>query len=177
MDPWIISAIVIGAVLFIYFVYALMQPRTWEVTEAVQVNAAQAQVFDYLNTIRNWETWTAWNNESPQNYKFDYEGPESGEGARQNWKAKGRKGWVKITGGESPERIDYRFIFGKGGHQMEGSLTLKSISEQESEITWTLNGDAGDNPSLRLMAKMMKPYMSRDLRTGLDRLKGIVQEW
>ena len=59
---------------------------------------------------------------------------------------------------------------------MKGALELIPEGDQ-IRIDWTISGDAGDNPTYKITAKMMKPYMSKDLRAGLVRLKGIVGNW
>jgi len=177
MDFWVISAIVIGAILFIYLIYALLQPGEWEVISEVDVGSDRERLHDYLNRIRNWQSWTAWNEDSPHGYSYKYEGPETGEGATQLWKAGRQKGVLKITGGTAPDSIEHRFRFGKGSNQMKGEISLAEGEEGKTAVKWRIEGKAGDNPSLRLMAKLMKPYMQKDLDTGLSRLKDIVATW
>lgn len=176
MDTLTVVMICIGALLFLYMVYGLLLPRKWEVKESAVVDANQTQLFTYLNTIRNWEKWTAWNNEAKSGFKFSYEGPESGEGAVQTWTAKRRKGETSILGGTSPDQIDFQFKFGKGQQKMKGSLLLIPEGSQ-TKVEWSMGGDAGDNSSYKMMAKMMKPYMARDFQEGLSRLQGIASSW
>lgn len=170
MDFWVITAIILGGIIFLFLIYGLLQPRKWEVSESATINSTPELLFPYLNRIRNWEEWTIWNRESNQQFEFEYEGPEEGEGATQLWKARKRKGSTKITGGVFNKRIDYTFSFGVGQHRMSGFLELLPV-EQQCKVTWTMKGDAGDSPAGRIMAKMMKPYMQKDLQRSLERLR------
>jgi len=176
MDTLTIVMICFGALVFLYMVYGLLLPRKWEVKETALVDADQEKLFHYLNTIRNWEIWTTWNKEAKAGFKFSYEGPEAGEGATQSWTAKRRKGETQILGGEAPERIDFQFQFGKGQQKMKGSLLLQP-EDGKTKVEWNMGGDAGDNISYKMMAKMMKPYMSRDLKEGLERLQKLATDW
>lgn len=176
MDNWTIALICFGGFLFLYFIYGLLLPRKWELKESILLAADQQRLFDYLNQIRNWERWTNWNSEGKIPYKFTYEGPEAGEGATQKWSVKRRHGMTKLTGGEAPGRIDYQFVFGKANQKMKGALELVPEGDQ-IRVDWSISGDAGDNPTYKITAKMMKPYMAKDLRAGLVRLKGIVGNW
>lgn len=177
MDTWIIVLICFGAFIFLFMVYGLLLPRHWEVRETVVLDTPQEQLYDYLNCMKNWEEWTIWNKESNECFQFAYEGPMKGEGACQKWTAKRRCGKTKITNGQRPDKIEFLFSFGpSGNHQMKGFLELKPQGSQ-IELSWVMIGDAGDNPNSKIMAKMMKPYMAKDFRCGLDRLSGIVADW
>lgn len=176
MDNWTIVLICFGAFLFLYFIYGLLLPRKWEIKESILINADQETLYNYLNHIRNWEKWTNWNSESKANYKFVYEGPESGEGAMQKWSVKRRSGKTTFTGGTEPSRIEFQFTFGQDKQRMDGLLEL-TPGDEGIRVDWSLKGDAGDNPSQKMTAKMMKPYMSKDFRAGLDRLQKITKSW
>ena len=176
MNYWTIGLIIFGGILFLYYIYGLLLPRTWEVKESMLIPAEGQQLFDYLNRMRNWEIWTHWNNESKMGFKFSYDGPESGEGSTQKWSAKRGKGETKITGGQAPDRIDYQFSFGKGKQVMEGKLELAPEGDGV-RVDWTVAGQPSDNPSIKITAKMMRPYIAKDLRRGLERLQGIASSW
>lgn len=172
MNPWLLSAILLGGLIFLFYIYGLLQPKKWEITESIQVDAEPATLFPYLNTIRNWEEWTIWNRENNEKFDFRYEGPEQGAGATQHWTARKRKGATTITGGTFNKQIDFTFAFGQGQHRMHGHLALVP-RDGGTKVSWHMRGNAGDSPAGRVMAKMMKPYMQKDLQRGLLRLQGI----
>lgn len=170
MDFWVITAIILGGIIFIFFIYALLQPRKWEVTERALVASDPETLYPYLNHIRNWEEWTIWNRESNEKFSFEYEGPEEGPGATQHWRARRRDGRIQLTGGTFNKRIDFKFSFGKGRQVVPGHIALVP-KEGGTEVTWTMNGDTGDSPAARVMAKMMKPYMQKDFQRSLAKLQ------
>ena len=59
---------------------------------------------------------------------------------------------------------------------MEGKLEL--VPEGDGiRLDWTVAGQPSDNPSIKITAKMMRPYIAKDLRRGLERLQGIAKGW
>ena len=136
------------------------------------VNEQQDALYDYLNHIEHWEQWTIWTPDSQSGFQFHYEGPPSGKGATQCWKAKGKYGKTRICGGERPNHIQYLFSFGQGQHQMQGKIELKPRGS-ETEVCWSAFGDAGNSPARRIMAKMMVPYMRKDFERGLLKLQSL----
>lgn len=175
MSTGVIVLLVIGGIVTIFFAYGLSLPNRWEVRVTKEIPTDRETLYDYLNTIRNWEEWTIWNNHSEKNFSFDYDGPESGHGACQHWKAKRQFGQTRICGGKRPEIIIYKFAFGHGHHQMKGKLELEA-RDGGVELAWSAHGEAGFNPAKRIMANMFKPYMQKDFECGLNRLHKIFED-
>ena len=100
----------------------------------------------------------------------------AGEGAIQKWSVKKRRGKTTITGGSGPNKIEFQFVFGQGQQVMDGALELTS-EETGTRVDWILRGRPSDNPSIKITAKMMQPYMAKDLRGGLERLQRISANW
>jgi hypothetical protein len=158
-----------------FLIYGSKLPSKWEVAETIVIRADRETLYDYLNAIENWEKWTIWSKEVNPSFQFSYEGAKSGTGATMCWKAKNQFGKTKICGGERPEQIKYMFSFGHGHHMLKGCLTLLPRGA-ETEVVWKAYGDAGNNPSRKIMAKMMIPYMQKDFEGGLKRLKVIMED-
>jgi hypothetical protein len=166
----VLSLIGLGAIAFL--IYGNRLPASWEVRESATVKASREELYDYLVQIKNWEHWTIWSHEVNPAFEFEYEGPASGPGATQCWKAKGKFGKTKICSGDRPNQINYMFSFGHGHHMLKGSIELKPRG-CETEVVWLAMGDCGESPAKRIMAHMMTPYMQKDFHGGLSRLQKV----
>ncbi|HEX2899037.1 MAG TPA: SRPBCC family protein [Bacteroidia bacterium] len=173
---WLLIVLLATFGLFVVgcLVYGSRLPAKWEVAETIVIRADREKLYDYLNCIENWEKWTIWSKDVNPSFEFTYEGAKSGTGATQCWKAKNQFGKTKICGGERPEQIRYMFSFGHGHHMMKGCMTLRPRGA-ETEVIWKAYGDSGSNPSRKIMARMMAPYMQKDFERGLKRLKEIME--
>lgn len=176
MSPIVIILLATFVVVVVGFVLygAKLSPK-WEVSATKLVAAEREILFDYVNNIENWERWTVWSKDVNSNFEFTYEGARIGTGATQCWKAKGHTGKTKICGGERPDQLRFMLTFGHGGHMVKGCLMFKTAG-METEVTWRMHGDSGNNPSKKIMAKMMAPIMRRDMEGSLARLKTVMED-
>jgi hypothetical protein len=163
-----------GVAVAAFLLYGSRLPAKWEVIETLTIRADRERLFDYLNCIQNWEHWTIWSKEVNPSFEFSYEGEKSGTGATQCWKANRQFGKTKICSVQRPEKIAFMFTFGHGHHMMKGCLTLRPRGA-ETEVVWAAYGDSGNNPTRKIMARMMAPYMKKDFERGLQRLKTIIE--
>lgn len=84
----ILKGIGIGLVLIlaVYVILALFGPSKSHVERSMMVNASSATVYNEINTLTHWKSWSYWDNIDPK-MESTYEGPESGVGAKHSWKS------------------------------------------------------------------------------------------
>jgi hypothetical protein len=174
MDILVIVLILVGVVLAAFMIYGYRLPAKWTVSASEEIPCDQESLFHYLSTIRNWEEWTIWNREADSKFTFRYEGPPSGSGATQHWKAARQSGRIQIRDCEFPEKIGFLFTFGQGQHAMLGQLLLLPHGPASTKVQWSTEGDAGNLPARRIMARMLAPYMQKDFQRSLARLQGLM---
>jgi hypothetical protein len=174
MNILVILLILIGVALTVFLIYGYSLPAKWTVTATEDIATDHESLFHYLTHIRNWEEWTIWNREAESKFEFSYEGPVSGNGATQRWKAARQSGRIQLRECNFPETIHFMFSFGQGQHAMLGHLRLLPRGASSTALSWTTEGDAGNVPSRRIMAKMLAPYMHKDFQRSLERLQGIM---
>ena len=75
----VLIAIVVIVVAFLGFVAT--RPATYHVERSATIAAAPAVVFPYLNSPKEFITWSPWEKRDPNN-QTTYSGPDSGVGAR-----------------------------------------------------------------------------------------------
>ena len=79
-----ITGITILAALIIYFIVIIVLPSEVFVERSIIVNASPAEVYSYLEDLRNFREWAYWAEIDPLT-KYEYEGPLKGVGSRMNW--------------------------------------------------------------------------------------------
>ena len=78
--------ITILVILALLVIGALFLPSHSHLERSVVMKADPANIFNEVNTLKNWESWSPWHKLDP-NMKLTYEGPESGKGAKYIWKS------------------------------------------------------------------------------------------
>lgn len=103
-------------------IYFGTKESSYEIKDALIIQAPTEVVFDKVNNLKSWENWDVWKNTDP-NVVFNYAEKTSGEGASYSWDGK-ESGSVTTT----------KVIPNKEIHQ---ELTLKtSKGERKSKILW-----------------------------------------
>jgi hypothetical protein len=136
------------------------------------VKAAPAEVFPYLNDLRNWPVWTEWSRK--EEIDFDYSGPPAGIGATQHWKSRRMDGVVRITQSVQDDHIGYQLEMEGGKYRMNGVIALEPAGAM-TRVTWLCRWQGNPNPYLRYLDLLMKWWIGRDFEAGLENLRQIVQ--
>lgn len=79
-----ISGIVIASLVGIYFLVISLMPSKVYVERSIVVDAGQAEIFNYLEDLRNFQEWAPWAEIDP-NTKYEYVGALKGVGTQMNW--------------------------------------------------------------------------------------------
>ncbi|MEW6467890.1 MAG: SRPBCC family protein [Bacteroidota bacterium] len=70
----------------IYVVLALIGPAHSYVERSMVINSDAKTAFDNVNNLKTWKQWSYWDKIDPS-MKSEYEGPESGLGAKHKWES------------------------------------------------------------------------------------------
>ena len=76
--------IVVVLLLAVYLILCICGPGKMHVERSIQINQKSDVVFNEINTLKQWQLWSYWDNIDP-NMQSTYEGPESGVGAVHKW--------------------------------------------------------------------------------------------
>jgi Polyketide cyclase / dehydrase and lipid transport len=148
-------------------------PRRPRVVRRILIRAKPAEIFPFLNDLRNWPLWTTWARRD--NIHFSYDGAPSGIGAVQRWEARSLEGVLKITQSVPDERVVYDLTMGHGRYFMEGVLSLESFGEL-TRVTWLCKWHSGPNPYMRYIDLAFKWRIGRDFGAGLENLRQLVED-
>ncbi len=167
-----IKKILLGllGIIVLLVIVSFFLPREVHVERSIVINAPQEIAFEQVNTLKNWENWSPWNELDP-NMSIVYSGPESGTGAMYTWEGNDKvgKGNLKITNSEPFNRVETDLDFMEQG-VAKGYYTFEPV-EGNTKVTWGFDSDMGMNPIGRYMGLMMETFLGPDFEKGLSNMK------
>lgn len=111
------------------------------------------------------------------NAKFAYSGPAQGKGQKINWESNRDDigtGSQTISAIETHQLIGTAFDFGE-----HGTATADFDFEEggnETNVTWRLTTDAGNNSVMRWMGLVFDTWIGENYEKGLANLKKVAEE-
>ena len=165
----ILLALVAVVVVLVAVAYAL--PSQYSVARTIDIDAPPSKIYPLVANMRAWKQWSVWNRRDP-NLTIVYSGPESGAGSQWKWQSKSEgAGEMTLTSAELDRRIGYRLFFPDFNSSATGAMTFDPITPGTTRVTWTNQGELGNNPVLRWMGLAMDQMVGNDFAAGLANLK------
>ncbi len=162
----------LAALLLILIAVGFALPRSVTVTRATVINAPESEVFGYVNTPRRFNEWSPWTEYDPQAV-YSFSGPESGEGARMEWKGDTiGSGSQQITLSEPNRRVDAALDF--DGEDATARYLL-APSGAGTRLTWQFQSELGMNPFERWMGVLYDRWIGADYEKGLAKLRNLAE--
>jgi len=171
-----LKRIVLGVVLLVAILLAvgMLLPSGFKVQRSVEIAAPPSKIFPLIASPREWKNWSVWNRRDPA-MKVEYSGPESGAGATWSWQSKSEgDGTMEFTAAIPDQRVDYALHFPEFDMRSKGQLQLQA-SGAGTRVTWTNEGNVGNNPVNRYFAVMMDSMVGPDFQAGLANLKELAE--
>jgi len=147
----------------------------WETSSRLQISSSKDAIFPYINTLSKWPDWTAWNKQNYPNNVNTFDGAASGIGAIQQWNDGSSDGVITIIDSILNQSTMYSLSMEQGQITMQGRIHLQARGDN-TLVVWQLSGDAGDNPLGKIMMYIYKPIITRELTTGLNNLKSMLEK-
>jgi len=173
----LIKKIVLGLAIFLLLVAAvglLFFSGHIEIRRSVTINRPVADVFDYLNNLKNYNQWSPWY-QLDTTAAYTFSGPSSGTGATMSWESKNEQvgsGSLTYTDVVLQQSIKHDLNFMENG-VAKGEYLL-SPDGNGTQVTWVFSFEAGANPLLRIMGSLMKDVVGEDFEKGLARMQSIL---
>jgi hypothetical protein len=151
----------LGAVVTI-LALAMMKPDEFTVTRSAVIGAPPAVVFEKVNNLQNWNSFSPWANLDPD-AKTVLEGPQAGKDAVFRWDGNGNVGAGAMTIIESKanELVKFKLDFIR---PFAGTSDVEFTFHPDGAgtfVTWTMHGR---NDSL--IPKVMSVFMSCEKMMG-----------
>ena len=170
----LIALVVVVAVILII---AATKPDTFRVERSISINAPADKIFNLINDLHAWATWSPYDKLDPA-MKKTFSGSNNGVGAEYAWEGNNKAGAGSMTILESTpfSRINIQLEFLKPfkGHDTV-AFTLDSVNGA-TNVTWAMHGP---NP---YMAKVigifcnMDKLIGKDFESGLANLKATAEK-
>ena len=169
---WIIKGLAGAAGLLVILAgIGFVLPTHWHVQESVIIDSPPEKIHPYVNQLRNWTQWAAWNTDQDPSLSYTYEGPEAGAGAVMKWKG-GKTGFgrLKITKSDPQKGVWMELAVESDDVNAQSAITYETVAAG-TKVTWTDDGDVGMQPIGGYFVPLIKPTLSEHFREGLSRLK------
>ncbi|MGB0955371.1 MAG: SRPBCC family protein [Panacagrimonas sp.] len=170
----------IFAVLFLvgaFLVLGFFLPDQARVERSVQISASQQEVFDTLNGFERFNEWSPWAELDP-NAKFTRSGPQTGVGARFEWRSDNASvgaGSQQIVISEPPERIQTELFFDGYGAPSQAQFVL-SDQAGLTTVRWIYETDFQGNFLNRYFGLMLDSMLGPQYERGLENLKQLLEQ-
>jgi len=154
---------------------AFTLPRNISIARSVIINAPEADIFPYLNSLKKFNEWSPWAERDPETH-YVFSGPAEGKGASMEWnsdKSDVGNGIQKITASVKNKSIEIALEFdGQGEATASYDLTPSGAG---TKVVWGFETDTGNNPIARWMGLMFDRWIGADYEQGLAKLKEVVE--
>jgi uncharacterized protein YndB with AHSA1/START domain len=169
---WTVIAL-IGLIALLWVGGYALSPEFRAVRSAT-VNAPADKVYALIADPREWKRWSVWNQRDPA-MTIAYSGPASGAGAAWEWKSQTEgDGKMTFSAAEPGRRLAYQLYFPDFGTTSSGALEL-APDGNGTRVTWTMDGNMGNNPLFRWMALFGDRMVGPDFEAGLANLKALAE--
>lgn len=162
--------------LLVFAIFLLVFPfflrRRPRVERRITICAKPEEIFPFINDLRNWPLWTAWNQR--EEIEFTYGDVPQGVGATQRWQSCRMDGALRITRSDADERIDYECEISGGKYLLLGRIELIEDGAC-TRVAWRCVWEPAANPYMRYVDLVFRWMIGRDFATGLANLKATVE--
>ncbi len=168
--------IVIVAFIALLLIIALFVKKEYSIEREIVINKPESEVFNYIKHIDNQDNYSKWNMADP-NKKTEKLGTDGTVGYVYKWDGNddvgaGEQEIIRITEGD---RIDMALRF-KRPMESTGNayMSTEPASPTSTKVKWGMYGKS--SYPFNLMNPMMDRILGKDLQTGLDNLKTVLEK-
>lgn len=162
----------LGLISFVIIIAIIgfLSPSTVHLEVSKRIKASPEDIFLQVADLENFVTWSPWSAKDP-NMTQTFEGENLSVGAKYTWKGNRQVGTgsLETVHIEANRLVVYDMIFGQGKNVTKCSFRLEP-SDQDTNVSWIMDADMGNNPFSRFMGRMMTKFVTKDFNEGLNNL-------
>jgi hypothetical protein len=166
--------LLIGAMFGLVALVGSLLPRNYEVNAALEINAPLNRVFDSINQLSEWESWSAWSPDVVPGLKVDCIG-ESGVGNVMSWTEYRGQGKLWITDCKALESIDYKMTFANFP-ESTGRFEFKGQADGPVTVQWMSRGELPAGPFYGFWASNFARHLGHEYQKSLEKLKAVLEK-
>lgn len=152
---------------------AFALPGRAEVERSIEIAAAPADVFAFVNSPAGFDTFNPFRADDP-GLVTTYEGPAAGVGATLRWHGKQGDGAQTILASQANTRVDMALDLGAMGKPSQ-SFVLEPTATG-TRLTWRTEAKFGPNPIARVFGLGMDGMLGPVYERGLSDLKTLAEQ-
>jgi hypothetical protein len=169
---WLKILIAVVVLIALLVVVIAMRPSTFRVERSTTIAARPEVVFDKVNNLRAWGTWSPWENKDPDMNRT-YGGPPEGVGSTYAWAGDKNvgEGRMTIERSERPSLVQIKLEFFK---PFEGTNTATFTFTPDAggtKVNWVMDGRYNFITKGVSMVMDMDKMIGNDFEAGLAALK------
>lgn len=170
----ILLIVVVALAVLVFGGGMLISPK-YRVQRSTLINAPADKPYALVADPQGWKRWSVWNQRDPA-MKIEYFGAASGAGAGWSWKsATEGDGKMTMTAVEPNQRVVFELYFPDFDSTSVGTIQF-APEGAGTRVTWTMDGDMGQNPIGHWMGLMMDGMVGKDFDAGLAQLKALAEQ-
>ena len=165
--------LIITAIIVLLIIVAYLLPRHTHIERSLLINSTSNQLFEQVNTLKNWPKWSPWHKIDP-NMHIEYLEYAQGVGAKYTWESTNKQvgnGSLTIIESIPFDTIVTEMDFMENGKARSSFIFTKN--EFGTLVTWTMESDLGWNPMSRYFGLMMDRLIGPDFEKGLANLRDV----
>jgi len=174
---YLVLYIVLG-VLAVVILLALIAPKTYDVSRAIEISRPKQEVFDYLRSLRKMDEWSPWAKKDP-NMEKRLTGTDGEVGCVSYWNGnkdvgEGEQEIKKVIDGE---RIESELRFFKPWKSTSDCYTkVDETNAGKTKVTWGFSGKNKFPMSIMMLFMSMDKMVGKDFEEGLATLKTVLEK-
>lgn len=160
--------LVLAIIIAILFAISFALPKEAIVERSVTINTTQEKLFNYLNSMKNFNEWSPWYEMDPKG-DYQYFGPDYGVGSKFSWKSdKTGVGSQEIVAANAYSDISLKLEF---DGQPPAKVSYFLVAEgDKTKVTWIFKTQLKD-PLEKYLGLMMDTFIGPTFDKGLQNLK------
>ena len=163
------------SIILLLVVIGMLLPSSYHVERSIQIKNSSKTIFPYLNNLQKWGSWTSLNVTKDYSLEQEFSGSNQGIGSELSYKGdKLGKGNIKIVDNELDDHVSFLLLI-NNRFNTDGNIKIESISEMDSKVTISLDGNVGFHLPNRYIILMMNNIAGSLFEESLNRLKMVVE--
>ncbi|MEN7550445.1 SRPBCC family protein [Rapidithrix thailandica] len=164
--------IILIIVVILAAVYVFL-PGSSHVERSVMINSQPEKVYTVVNNMHRFNDWSPWAKIDP-NTQYEFEGPESGEGAKMSWTSDHNEvgngsQWIEKS---VPNKEVVTMLTFDEGDPAKAKFLLEPTDEG-TKVTWAF--DAELTGFMKIIGLGMDGFLGPMYEEGLNNLKNLVE--
>ena len=157
---WKKILLALGVVVAILVAVIAMQPASFSIERSASIEAPAEIVIAHIENLRAMDAWSPWAKLDPQ-LKIDYDGPESGVGARSSWEGPEMgKGSLTILAVKPGQEVEMKLEMLTPMAVTNRILFSLAPTGDATHVTWHMDGNNS------FVGKAMGLFVSMDKMVG-----------